>query len=162
MIYYFYMQQTDKDGVVVADSQRNLESDFTGLRYVACKGLSSVGKPKNIYTENYAEQDGFRTFYPGDTNGVVVHEATNIELDLIFVGEDRRSTYDSFCAYVESNRLYYWDTARHRKVWLALIEAVEPTDDTLKGEPYIRATFKFTNLWGEGRSCNDSGTLDEA
>ena len=158
MIYYFYMQQTDKSGNVVANSQRNLEVDFVGLRYVACKGLSSVGKPKNIYTENYAEQDGFRTFFPGDTNGAVVHEATNIELDLIFLGENRRSTYDAFCTYVESNRLYYWDTARYKKVWLALIEAVEPTDDVLKGERYIRATFKFTNLWGEGRSCDGSGS----
>lgn len=153
------MQQTDKDGVVVTDSLRDLETDFQGLKYASCRGLSSVGKPKNIYTENYAESSGLRTFHPTDNGGEVVHEATAIEFDLLFVGEDRRAVYDAFCAYIRAGRLFYWDTARLRKVWLVLLEAVEPTEDILKGVPYLRAPFKFSNLWGIGKPCNDGGVL---
>lgn len=159
MIYSFYMQQTDKAGTVVPNSLRDLETDFSGLKYVSCKGLSSVGKPKNIYTENYAEASGLRTFHPKDNGNEVVYEATNIELDLLFTGDDRRASYDAFCEYVNGNRLFYWDTARNKKVWLVLIEAIEPSDDILKGVPYIRAVFKFTNLWGMGVTCTDSGVI---
>lgn len=154
------MQQTDKNGNVVQNSQKDLETDFSGLCYISCKGLSSFGKPKNIYTENYAEDNGLRTYYPTDkTGGTVAREVTAIELDLLFKGEQRRANYDSFCNYVKSNRIFYWDTARHKKVWLILTEAVEPSDDVIKGVPYIRATFKFQNLWGEGKTCDDSGSL---
>lgn len=157
------MQQTDKEGSVIQNSQKNLESDFSGLYYISCKGLSSVGKPKNIYTENYAEADGLRTYHPTDkTGGAVAHEATTIELELLFKGSSRRATYDSFCTYIGNKRLYYWDTARHKKVWLILTEAVEPTDDTLKDIPYMRATFKFQNLWGIGKTCDDSGAVSNS
>lgn len=159
MIYNFYMQQTDKSGAVVAGSQKDLENDFPGLKYIACTGLSSVGKPKNIYTENFAEASGFRTFHPTDTGGEVVHEATAVELELLFLGDNRRGIYDAFCSYLRAGRLYYWDTARHRKVWITLLDAVEPSEDVLKGSPYLRAPFKFSNLWGIGKACDDNGTL---
>lgn len=159
MIYHFYMQQTDKAGTVVSNSKKDLETDFSGLVYKACKGLSSVGKPKNVYTENYAEASGLRTFLPGDNGGSVAHEATDIELELLFKDSSRRATYDSFCAYIKTHRLFYWDTARHKKVWLVLTDAIEPTEDVLKGVPYILATFKFKNLWGIGKTCADDGTL---
>lgn len=159
MSYSFYMQQTTKAGAAVG-SAIDLETAYSGLHYVSCKGLSSQGKPKNIYSESYAEQSGERIYHPTDnTGGTVKFESTDIEMTILFSGNSRRATYDSFLTLLKSGRLFYWDTARLKKVWLVLKEAVEPTDDVLKGVPYIQATFKFTNLWGEGKTCNASGVI---
>lgn len=158
MKHYFYMQPTSKSETTTGN-RISLEDTFTGMRYVSCKGLSAKGKLKNIYTENYAEEDGLRTYHPKDLpHGAVAREATTIEFDFVFLGDSRRESYDNFWGFVSESRVYYWDTARHRKVWLLLQEAVEPTEDLLKGsQPYLRATFKFTNLFGIGKPCNDNG-----
>lgn len=159
MIPKFYIQKTDKSGAAQG-SVKDLEVDYSGLNYKECKGLSSVGKPKNIYTENYAEADGLRVYHPADSSGgEIAREVTAIELTLVFIGDSRRSSYDSFNEFVSSGRIFYWDTARFRKVWLVLDEAVEPSEDVIKGTQYIMATFKFKNLWGEGRPCTSSGNI---
>ena len=159
MVYHFYVQQTDKDGAVIADTTRHLEGDFAGLSYLSIKGLEIVGKPKNIYEESYAEHDGTRVYHPSDNEDPVTRETTKIALDLVIQGANRRSVYNSLCDYLRGNRLYYWDTARHKKVWLILNEEVNPEDDTLKGVKYIRATFNFTNIWGYSKTCNDNGVV---
>lgn len=159
MSYSFFIQKTTKSGTASGNAS-NIEVDFTGAHYVSCKGLSSVGKIKNVYSEDYAEADGERVFHPTDNNNPVARESTDIELEILFTGGERRSSYDSFCDYLLSGRIFYWDTARHKKVWLVLNGPITPAEDTLKGStPYIKTTFKFKNLWGEGKDCNDSGVL---
>ena len=154
------MQKASRDATA-AEAAKDLESDFSGLRYLSCEGLEARGTIKDVITEEYAEQDGARSFHPSDLKdgGGVHHEATEIKLRLLFMGDGRRNVYDSFREYVESSRILYWDTARHKKVFLLLKDATEPEDDTLKGMKYIIAEFSFVNLWGIGKTCNDTGEI---
>lgn len=157
--YHFKMQTTTKDGVGVG-AVKDLEADFPGLLYCKCEGLESVGAAKNIYTEDYAEESGLRVYHPTDTTGgAVAHKETEVKLTLIFVDDARRTAYTAFRTFLESGRLFYWDTARHKKVWLILQKEVAPDADTLVPDGYIGCTFVFTNIWGIGKTCLDSGTL---
>lgn len=154
----FYLQKTDKDGVAL-EPARDLEKVFPGLKYLSCKGLNAEGTLKNVYTESYADHEGVRTYHPSDVGKRVYHEATDIELSLIFLSNDRQSVYKSFVEYIQEARMYWWDTARNLKAWLMLIESSEPEEDIIKGEGYIKTTFKFTNIWGKTYQCNDKGEL---
>lgn len=139
----FYMQ---KDG---EDTIKDLEVDFVGLKYSKCTGLLAKGKIKNKYTETYAESDELR-MNEGDD---VAREATNITFTFFFVGDKRIEIYDAFYNYVKNGKIKYHDTQRKKQAFLSLMGAVEPSEDIWVGStPYIKADFKFQNLWGE---CKD-------
>lgn len=139
--YKFYMKQ-DAEGARLYD----LESDFKGLRYLQCKGLEDKGKPKNKYTEEYADSNELRVYEPNE----VRLESTTITLTLLFVGDDRQSVYDTFYNYVKKGKFYYHDNVRKKQAYITLLDAVKPSEDMYKGStPYIQADFKFQNLWGE-------------
>lgn len=157
-MYSFYIQKTNENGVAIG-SATDLENSFPGLHYCSCKGLEAVGKAKNIYTESYPESSGLRVYHPSDRAQEVVNEATDIELELLFTGEDRRQTLSSFRAAIENGRLFYWDTARNKKVWLVLTDATDPKEDNIKGGKYILITFKFKNLWGKSKACDKNGNI---
>lgn len=156
--YHFYMQLTTAAGAG-SGAVKDLENDFPGLHYSKCEGLESVGAAKNIYTEDYAEADGLRVYHPKDSSGSVAHEATEIKLTLIFLDDGRRTAYNNFCLFLEGGRVFYWDNARNKKVWLVLQKEVEPDEDTVVPAGYIGVTFEFTNIWGIGKKCLDNGTL---
>lgn len=137
--YKFYMS---KDG----ENYVSLEDKYAGLLYAKCVGLEDVGKPKNKYSESYADAAELRVYDPA----VVLHDETDITFTFLFVGDNRRSVYNDFCSYVESGKIYYYDTARYKKAYLTLFDAVKPSHDEFKGgTPYIQADFKFKNLWGK-------------
>ena len=154
------MQKADRNAAAT-EPAKDIETSFQGLRYLSCEGLEARGKIKDVITEEYAESDGADSFHPSDLldGGSVHHGVTEINLKLIFMGDGRRTVYDSFRTFIESSRLLYWDTARHKKVFLMLVDATEPEEDTLKGVEYIKAEFTFTNLWGIGKTCNDKGEI---
>lgn len=132
----------------------NIESTYTGLRYKECKGLEDKGKPKNIYTESYADSDTLRVYMPDK----VLRESTTITFSFVFVGEDRKIAYERFFAYVSNGKLYYYDTARKKKAYMILKEALTITEDVYKGStPYMIVDFKFTNLWGECKPVDERG-----
>lgn len=138
----FYMQKEN-------EASKNLEIDFVGLKYSKCIGLLAKGKIKNKYTETYAESDELRI----NESDVITREATNITFTFFFVGVERIKTYDAFYNYVKSGKIKYHDTQRKKQALLSLMEAVEPSEDIWVGStPYIKADFKFKNLWGE---CKD-------
>lgn len=127
------------------EKETSLEDYFNGMKYCSCDGLSKKGKPKNIYTESYAETEDLRIFIPES----VVRENTDLEFVFAFRGCARRDTYDKFCDWLSGHKIRYWDTCRRRQVEMVLLEATEPSDDYLYGsDPYIVATFKFKNLKG--------------
>lgn len=137
----FYLK---KEGV--DEEYLDLESTFQGMKYLQCKGLEDKGKPKNKYTETYADSNELRVHEPTD----VCLEATTITFTFLFVGEDRQSVYDSFYEHIKSGKFYYYDTKREKKAYITLMEAVKPSDDIYKGStPYIKADFKFQNIWGK-------------
>lgn len=157
--YHFYMQHTTAAGAGTG-AVKDLEADFQGLYYSKCEGLEAVGAAKNIYTEDYAEANGLRVFHPTDVSGgEVVHKETEVKLTLIFVDNERRAAYKAFCDFLAGGRLFYWDNARNKKVWLIFQKEAGPDTDTLVPDGYIGVTFIFTNIWGIGKPCLDNGTL---
>lgn len=145
----FYMQKVDANGALISDTLKDLEVDFLGMKYSKCEGLLNKGKRKNIHTETYADSDTLRVWQGEE----VTREATTITFTFVFAGPTRQSVYDAFYEYVKNGVIAYWDTARMKEARLVLIDALEPGDDIYKGStPYIRAEFKFQNLWGE---CKD-------
>ena len=157
--YHFMMQLTTAAGVG-SEPARDLEEYFPGLYYSKCEGLETVGAAKNIYTEDYAEADGLRVYHPTDTTGgAVAHKETEVKLTLIFLDDGRRAAYNAFCTFLENGRVFYWDNARNKKVWLILQKEVAPDADTVVPDGYIGVTFIFTNIWGVGKPCLDNGTL---
>lgn len=161
-MYKFYFQQVNKDENLIEGTKKSLEDDYAGLSYLSFKGLENRGKTKNVYTETYAEKDGVRVYHPTDeaTPKPVTHEATKVTLDIVIQGENRRAVYKELCDYLSSSRLKYWDTARHKLALLVLEDAIEPTDDTLRGIEYIRCAFNFTNVWGVTKTCDDDGLVE--
>lgn len=145
----FYMQKVDANGALISDTLKDLERDFEGLKYSRCEGLMNKGKRKNIYTEQFSDSDTLRV-WQGDN---VTRDATTITFTFVFAGNDRKSVYESFYEYVKNGIISYYDTARMKEARLVLIDALEPSDDIYKGStPYIKAEFKFQNLWGECRN----------
>lgn len=145
----FYMQKVDANGALISDTLKDLERDFEGLKYSRCEGLMNKGKRKNIYTEQFSDSDTLRV-WQGDN---VTREATTITFTFVFAGNDRKSVYESFYEYVKNGIISYYDTARMKEARIVLIDALEPSDDIYKGStPYIKAEFKFQNLWGECRN----------
>lgn len=124
----------------------DIESYFIGLHYSKCTGADSYGKPKNIFTETYAETSELRVYIPE----TVARENTDVEFEFVFDGENRRDTYHSFVEWLSGKRLKYWDTLRNRELEMILIESVEPEEDELLGShPFIRVPFTFKNLKGQ-------------
>ena len=127
------------------EAQVSLEDYFSGMKYISCEGLSTKGKIKNIYTENFAEVEDLRVYMPE----TVVRENTDIEFVFGFEKENRRDTFDSFVDWVSGYKIKYWDTARNRELEMVLIDKVEVDEDILLGSsPFITVNFKFKNLKG--------------
>ena len=148
MAYHFYMKNPNPvdDSANLADVVVDLEATFDGLKYCKCEGLNNEGKRKNVYVEKYGDSDRLRV-WQGDT---VVREATVITFTFWFVGDNRQKVYEDFYKYVSNGKISYWDDARKKQALLVLIEALEPSEDQFVGStPYIKADFKFQNLWGE-------------
>lgn len=125
--------------------EKDLETRFPGLKYSSCAGLNDKGKRTNIHTESYADSDELRV-WQGDT---VKREATNITLELYFIGEGRQEAYDEFYEYISNGKVYYWDNARKKQAYMVLNDAPNVKEDVYKGStPYIRVDFKFQNIWG--------------
>ena len=140
--YKFYMSRWIDNAW---ETQVSLEDYFSGMKYISCEGLSTKGKIKNIYTENFAEVEDLRVYMPE----TVVRENTDIEFVFGFEKENRRDTFDSFVDWVSGYKIKYWDTARNRELEMVLIDKVEVDDDILIGSsPFITVNFKFKNLKG--------------
>lgn len=145
----FYMQKVDANGGLIANTLKDLEVDFLGMKYSRCVGLMNKGKRKDIYTEQYSDSDTLRV-WQGEK---VTREATTITFTFVFAGKNRVDVYESFYNYVKNGIISYYDTARMKEARIVLMDALEPSDDIYKGStPYIKADFKFQNLWGE---CKD-------
>ena len=145
----FYMQKVDANGGLIANTLKDLEVDFLGMKYSRCVGLMNKGKRKNVHTEAYADSDTLRV-WQGEN---VTREATTITFTFVFAGANRKSVYESFYEYVKNGVISYYDTARMKEARIFLVDALEPSDDIFVGStPYIKAEFKFQNIWGE---CKD-------
>lgn len=134
-------------------SLSDIETIFK-VKYMSCTGLEELGKPKNIYTETYADADKLRLYQPSD----IAREATKITFTFAFLGDKatRQKRYDNFNKFLEGKRLSYCDTARLRMVKeMVLMDKTEPKEDVYKGQGYITAEYTFQNLYGECERLNN-------
>lgn len=144
--YKFYMQTINKDGSIPDDSvTRDLEAYFDGLRYKQCKGLNTIGKPR-VYTEVYADSDRLRSYIPETP----LFDATEIELTLYFMGENRQATFDAFNEFILGGYRKYWDTARNKAFDFFVKDKVEISKEMwYGGMPYFEVTYTLQNLNGK-------------
>lgn len=140
----FYMK---RDGV--DNDYFDLESYFDGMKYMECKGLEDLGKPKNIYTETYADADTLRAYIPAPTD--IKREATTITFTFAFFGGNRQVVYDNFNEFIKGQKIFYYDTARKKQPYMVLMDSTSPKEDVYKGKPYMVVEYKFQNLWGESK-----------
>lgn len=142
--YKFYMAECDAKWDVKPDTQRDLESDFEGLRYQEAKGLNLTGKPR-LYTETYADADKVRVYIPED----VTYEPTTITFSFVFLGENRYKTYDAFVSWVSGKKMAYWDDARKKRVFFYVADSIQPAEEKWYGStPYLRLELKVSNVYG--------------
>ena len=134
----------------------DIEKNYNAV-YGECKGIDNVGKAKNVYTETYADGNFTRAYLPKK----VLRDATNVTLTLYFIGEDRQRNLKRFIddisggSLARESRLYgnlyrYYDKIRKRGFDFLYIENTEVQEDNWKGSlPYIKASFKLLNIYGE-------------
>lgn len=131
--------------VKVEDTMKDLEADFSGLKYLKCEGLEDVGEAR-IYTENYADSDRTRVYIPDE----LTNEPTTVKLTLIFVGDNRRNAFNTFNEYIRNGIHAYWDTARNKELIFYIKDGIKPSDDIYKGStPYMQCTYTLTNVYGK-------------
>lgn len=119
------------------------------LYYRKCTGLEDMGKPKNIYTETYADSNTVRVDFPN----TITREATTITLDLVLKraqdvssgDNDLREIVDLF-AY--STPVVFWDNVRQKMAVMTLLNSAEVKEDNYKGMKYLEVELKFNNLMG--------------
>lgn len=147
--YKFYMQKCSKTGELISGTLKDLEKDFENLRYMEAKGIDKIGKIKNSYMEQYADSNTLRTWHPSENGEETTHEATVIELKLLFYGDNRRNVYDEFNEYILDGYHAFWDSLRGKKFTFLVLEAIEPSEDSFKGGiPYITCSWKLQNIKG--------------
>lgn len=142
----FYMKRLGVD-----EDYIDIERHFKGMRYMKCDGLEDLGKPKNIYTETYADADSLRVYLPSE----VKRAATTITFTFLFLGYDKQGVYDEFNEFIKNQKIYYYDTARKKRVCMVYQNATNPKTDDYKGSlPHIIAEYKFQNIKGEATPCD--------
>ena len=139
--YNFYMARYENDAW---SDEQSIEDSFEGLRVATVKGLSDKGKPR-IYTETYAEIDGTDVYIPEE----IKRDSTEIEFEVLFMGNGYRDVYDSFVDFITGAKIRYHDTCRNRQLEMVLNDSIEVSDEMLYGgQPFVMASFKFLNLAG--------------
>lgn len=144
--YKFYMQECDKDGVLVEGTLKDLEVDFESLKYLKIEGIEKIGAAKNIYEEKYSDSDKIRVYIPE----VVQNESTTITLSLLFVGDNRFKVRDDFNEYIRHGLKKYWDTARG-KWFIFYVKDELPIGESMwyGSTPYLKCDYKLCNLYGK-------------
>ena len=156
--YNHYMQRIDIRG----QSEINIEDAFPGLFYMKATGMNDIGKPKNVYTEHYADSDRIRVYLPkrningrqvADTDAIT-NEPTKIEMTFLIIGDvsSRQETLRLFSDYVRTGILRYRDDARNRQFEFVVTEEIKVSDERWHGsQPYVEITIPMQNINGKTR-----------
>lgn len=140
------MCKCDKDGKPIKNTFKDLEGDFSGLRYSKLVGVNEIGDVKNIYEETYVEGDKIRTYIPSE----VKNNATTLSLTLYFFGIDRQRVFDEFNEYIRQGYTKYWDTARNKGFVFYIKDSIKISEEKwYGGKPYFSVTYKLRNLHGQ-------------
>lgn len=139
------MQKCDRQGNVIDGTLKDLEVDFEGLRYSKLTGVNTIGKPQNIYTEQYSEMNGVRVYVPNE----VTNANYNLTLTLYFFGENRQLVYENFNEYIRNGFTKYWDTARNKEFVFMINSEIKPSaENWYEGKPYLGVNYTLVNING--------------
>lgn len=128
----------------------DIEAHFDGLLYMKAEGMNDIGKPKNVYTETYADSDRLRVYLPNDGN--YANEATKITMHFLIVGNatQRESTLKAFSDYVRVGIHRYWDDARNLEFDFIVQDEIKVSDEKWHGSnPYVEIAVPMQNLNGK-------------
>lgn len=143
--FKFYMQKCDDNYQPIEGTEKDLESDFNGLKYLRCDGIETIGAVKNIYEEKYSDSDTLRSYVPNK----ITNEATVITLSLMFHGDNRYKVRDEFNEYIRNGYSKYWDTARNKWFIFYIKDELTLGESMWYGNnPYIRCDYKLQNIYG--------------
>lgn len=151
--YTHYMQRTDIDGQSAIDIENY--NSFKGLLYMKADGMNDIGKPKNIYTETYADSDTLRVYTPSSSVGDYTNEATKITMHFLVVGSasQRQETIRNFFNYVRTGVHRYWDDARNLEFDFIVADELKVSDERWHGSsPYVEIEVTMQNLNGKTRA----------
>ena len=127
--YTHYMKRIDVNNASTYD----IESHFSGLRYMKAEGMNDIGKTKNIYTEAYADSDRLRVHLPSTSINDYTNEATKITMHFLIIGK-------------------YWDDARNLEFDFIVTDEIKVSDERWHGSaPYIEIAVPMQNLNGKTR-----------
>lgn len=137
---------------------RDLTTMFDGLAVLKLTGLSSKGKPINIYTEQWFDNQGedfMITSHDGNNNPVVVRENVNIELTFIIrqkyatITRNLLTVHDSFIAYMTNTDVWLKSSYMGNKyVHCVCLTEYKPTVMNLErgDNSYIMGTITLHTL----------------
>lgn len=131
-----------RNGETVA---RNTKAVWPDMWLLKSEDVLSLGKPKNIVTESYAEADGLKVWTPTSAK----HEATDVKLTFCFIGENRYRQHDSFVSYIDGKVFIWWDSVRLHASRLLLVEKTKPRESFYGNVPYIETEITFKNIDGK-------------
>lgn len=143
-LYNFYIQlyPTNDEYTPVEDIEKKYN-----CKYKQFKSFFFNGEVKNVYTEDYAEQNGVRIWLPGCEERT--YKSYDCTLELLFdkatCQKDVRELYN----HINGQPLEYHDTFRNRYVKLLCTKQPSIAQEILYGErPYILVSFVFSNVDG--------------
>ncbi|MBO4785923.1 MAG: hypothetical protein J5510_02545 [Prevotella sp.] len=148
--YNHYIQRID----IANQSVINIEEEksFAGLLYMRAEGMNDIGKPKDVYTEDYADSDRLRVYLPEDAN--YTNEATKITMHFLVVGDaaQRQTTIKNFFNYVRVGTHRYKDDARNLEFDFIVTDELKVSDEKWHGsQPYVEIAVTMQNLNGKTR-----------
>lgn len=142
--YGLYIQFYPTERFTTVEPPVPLEETYN-CKYKQFKDFFFDGEVKNIYTEDYAEQNGVRIYIPEEPT----HSSYECKLELLFskatVQEDTRRFYND----IKGRKIEWHDTFRNRYVTLVSIKQPQIQQEILYGKtPYMLVTFTFNNIHG--------------
>lgn len=144
--YRFYLRKYPQGDVTFSeiDIEETFKCRFQKMTNAAPTDI------KNIYEEDFAEQDGSRIWVPGTED--LAHKTSEISLYLRWRSDECDNVQewsDKFYNYIAGQRVEYHDTFRPNRYFQLLMEkAPEVQTEILYSEPhYLIVKYTFKN-WG--------------
>lgn len=150
--YTHWMQRIDITGQNAIDIEDY--PLFKGLLYMKADGMNDIGKAKNVYTEQYADDDRMRVHLPSVSVSDYTNEATKITMHFLVVGDaaQRQATIRAFENYVREGIHRYWDDARNLEFDFIVTDEIKVSDEKWHGSsPYVEIQVPMQNLNGKTR-----------
>lgn len=150
--YTHWMQRID----IVGQNAIDIEDYplFKGLLYMKADGMNDIGKAKNVYTEQYADDDRMRVHLPSVSVSDYTNEATKITMHFLVVGDaqQRQDTIRAFADEVRTGIHRYWDDARNLEFDFIVTDEIKVSDEKWHGSsPYVEIAVPMQNLNGKTR-----------